>query len=383
MSQRRLPMLMEGASPKTRKILLCIASEKPQIVARTVYGLATMRSRWVPSEVVIIAGSGPLDCPSSGAESKKHFDCVYRALAKSGRPQADVNVELLTSARQRPSTLYSPEIVRQRRDIGNFILKTVQRITDEDDTELWISLGPGRHLVACFFAGHALSLLGRPQDRLVQVLDGDTAECLSESNHEPAQICDVPFARIESLASVRELTRQVDYSTLCHGLDGNAHLQVSSAFGGLQFRFSNAFDIHCDSSHRPVGPRFEPRAAALYAYYAQCAQHASPYVRDEEILDNPDGFLAMYEACLVGGQRKSDPQVRRALTQEALRSARSRIGRTLKALVKGGARFADYRIYGRRSEASYGLSLHPEQIDFVDWAGLDAWRTSPLDEARC
>ncbi|MFK8014907.1 MAG: CRISPR-associated ring nuclease Csm6 [Gammaproteobacteria bacterium] len=397
MEHQRLQSGDRTSSTPKKNVLLCVASECPQVVTQTIYGLAHMPRPWVPDEVVVITGQRGARRIEASLVGDGHFQGVFGELArrltlKVPVATARLCLEVMTRSCKPNAPLYSLETVRHRRDIGNSILKTVQRITDDDDTQLWISLGPDQNVVASFLAGHALSLLGRPQDRLVQAVGTDSDPGMAASYYpsaahgegdQPARICDVPFARIEGLASVRNLARQVDYSTLCHGLDGNAHLQISSVFSGLQFRFSNAFDVLCDSSHRRTEPRFEPRAAALYAYYAERARRGAPFVTDDQTLDEPDEFLALYEACLVGGGRKSESDGSRGLTREALRSARSRIGRTLQALVKNGASFAAYRIYSRRSERSYGLGLQPEQIAFIDWAGADAWQTSPYATVRC
>ncbi len=382
MNRLQMHRLNASSSETKKKILICFVRERPQIVTQAVYGLGCMTPAWRPDEVIAITDQ--FGAHSIDARLIRHPRFKQLCCALGGADAGDVklNVQTMPQLCQPHAVAGGLSQSDSRRDIGNFILRTIQRITDDPQTELWVCLGADYDVVPYFFAGHALSLLGRPQDRLVQVVaDRDTQldenfYC-SSMNTDPRRpkigIADVPFARIESIASVRNLARQVDYSTLCHGLESHAHLQVSASFHGLQFRFSNAFDICCNSSHHMRHPRFEPRAAALYAYYARRAFAGTPFVSDEQLVDESDDYLELYDACLLGGHIKSElGNSARAPSREALRSARSRIARTLKSLIKGGASYADYRIYTRRADASYGLDLAPDQI-VLD----DAWSSAP------
>lgn len=383
MNRLQMHRLTANASETKKKILLCFARERPQVVTQAVYGLGCMTPAWLPDEVIVITDQFGAHDIEAQLVCEPRLKALCDSFGHKDAGKVKLDIQVMPQLCQPHMVGGSLVLSDSRRDIGNFILRTIARITDDPQTELWVSLGADYDVVPYFFAGHALSLLGRPQDRLVQVVkhrdtQSDDDFCCprpeTELRRPEIGISDVPFARIECIASVRDLARQVDYSTLCQGLENNAHLQVTTSFRGLQFRFSNAFEICCDSSHHLPSPRFEPRAAALYAFYARRALVGQPFVRDEQIIDEPVDYLELYDACLLGGRVKSEPRnAARALSREALRSARSRIARTLKSLVKGGASYADYRIYARRADASYGLDLSPDQIVFSDtWSAGSA-----------
>ncbi|MEO1574653.1 MAG: hypothetical protein AAFU65_06790 [Pseudomonadota bacterium] len=365
---------METQPNRRRRVLLCIADERPHIVTQAMYGLAVRPDRWLPDEVIAVTSErGALEVQSRLIRHPR-FDSLCQQLMPSDDHKPRLNVEVVRSAASDATAVASIAMARHRRDLSNCILRAVQKITDDSSTELCVMLGAEGPALNSFVAGHTLSLLGRPQDWLAQiVVDDDDARGdfffprgTDSAGEARVGILEIPFARVESVASVRQLVAQTDYGALCHGLDGHAHLQVSHDFQGLSFRFSNAFDIRCDSSHRVTGPRIEPRAAALYAYYADRASRNAPFVSDDQLLDEPDTYLEMYDACLLGGDSKTVHADRpRSLTRAALSAARSRIGSALAGLIRQGSSYADYRIYRRKDRCAYGLNLRPEQVVIV------------------
>ena len=357
-----------------RRVLLCIVDERPHLVTQAMYGLATQPQPWLPDAVIAVTSERGAHEVNSRLLRHPRFDELCTQLLPRHEPRPDLSIEVVRSGESQSVPVSSIALARHRRDVSNCILRTVQHVTEEPDTELCVMLGGDGPALNTFVAGHTLSLLGRPQDWLAQVVlsdddaNGDfffpNASDMADSPR--VGILEIPYARIESVASVRQLVRQSDYGTLCHGLDGHTHLQVSHDFQGLSFRFSNAFDIRCDSSHGVQGPRMEPRAAALYGYYAERASRNAPFVGDDQLLDEPDQYLEMYDACLVGGQIKSsEPDRPRSLTRAALSAARSRIGNALVSLMRSGASYGDYRIYRRKDRCAYGLNLQPEQVVIV------------------
>lgn len=368
------PAEVTPISLKRRRVLLCITDERPHLVTQAMYGLAMRPDRWLPDEVIAVTSERGAHEVHARLVRHPRFDSLCHELMPPEQARPTLRVEVVRSGPHSESPVASLALARHRRDLSNCILRAVQGITNDPDTELCVMLGAEGPALNSFVAGHSLSLLGRPQDWLAQIVvsDDDARGDFFFPHREDRAadtrvgILEIPFARVESVASVRQLVAQTDYGALCHGLDGHAHLQISHDFQGLNFRFSNAFDIRCDSSHRVDGPRIEPRAAALYAYYAERASRNAAFVTDDQLLDEPDAFLEMYDACLLGGDVKAAQAERpRSLTRAALSAARSRIGSALTALIRQGSSYADYRIYRRKDRCAYGLSLRPEQVVIV------------------
>lgn len=351
-----------------RRVLLCLPGERPHLVTQALYGLAENERSWVPDEIVVITTTRGAHEFHARLVRQPRFVELCRRLGVTSPDGIDLTIDAIDMGAASSSLVPRGTRSTRRQETSSLILSRVQAITDEPNTELYVCVGEDSSAVSGFVVGQVMLMLGRPQDKLIEVrLNGaprhtDLFYPLSPSEPQ-IEITDLSYMRMERLASVRPLVRQSDYPTLCRGLDGQTHLRVSSEFRGLNFRFSNAFDIRCDSSHRVAEPRFEPRAAALYALYAQRARQNQPYVADEQILDDPAEYLALYEACLLGGEVKSQCSVNATrLTRAALRSARSRISSTLSGFLRSGSSYSDYRIYRRPKRSGYGLRLSPDQI---------------------
>ena len=374
MSKRTTRQGGRRISRRRKKVLLCVTGGRPQGVTRAIWGLARSDVPWLPDEVVVVTTRKGERRIIEHLFEGSQFARLCRALGVAGIDLRPENVRVITGAAGQP--LEDIASADDERAAGDFIIDQVARLTDVGGSELRVALTGERHLIG-FFAGHALSLLGRRQDRLVHVrvpapAHRDPGFFFPRSGGEgPVSVTDVPFVRVDRLVSMRLLARHVDYATMCTAFEDRAHLEVRNAFRGIVFRFSRAFDIPCDSSHNVRPPRFEPRAAALYAYYALRARQRLPYISDAELLADPTYLLELYDACLLGGSSKSlDPKWRAQLTRDALISARSRIGRTLKTLIKDGSKYQSYRVHTCRQKRSYGLDLARDQIRFRDWSPL-------------
>ncbi|MFK7888031.1 MAG: CRISPR-associated ring nuclease [Gammaproteobacteria bacterium] len=366
--QRRAPTHGAADSLCPRRVLICLPGERPHLVTQAIYGLATAPNSWLPDEVIVITNQRGAHELQARLIRQPRFRELCRRVGVHGADNLALNVEVVGAHDTADPRLQHVSKSQRRQQTSSFFLARVQAITDQTDTELCVCLAQDSSVFSGFVVGQVMSMLGRPQDRLIEVsvngaqLQPDFFFPVDTSSPQ-IEVTDLSYMRIERVTSMRALTRNADYATLCRGLSGPAHLRVRNEFRGLSFRFSDAFDIRCDSSHRVSEPRFEPRAAALYAYYAQSAYLKQPFVSDEKILDDPDDYLELYEACLLGGEIKSERTLNASgLTRAGLRSARSRIGRTLAGLLRSGSSYSDYRIYRRPQRKHYGLRLSPDQI---------------------
>jgi CRISPR-associated protein (TIGR02584 family) len=352
----------------SHRVLICLPGERPHLITQAIYGLANAEVPWIPDEVVVITSQRGAHEIQARLINQPRFAQLCQRIGVHAPKELKLNIEVVGASPLNQARMQPLSQSQRQQEVSSFVLSKVQAITDQSDSELYVCFAKDSTAFSGFVLGQVMSMLGRAQDRLIEVrVDGANREgdffYPIGASAPKIDICEWSYMRIERLASMRPLIRQADFPTLCRGLNGQAHLRVSSEFRGLNFRFSNAFEIRCDSSHRVSDPRFEPRAAALYAYYARCARRGQPYVCDEQILDDPDDYLSLYEECLVGGQVKCDRNLNAArLTRAALRSARSRIGRTLAGFLRSGSSYADYRVYRRPHRKHYGLRLSPDQI---------------------
>lgn len=153
-----------------RRILLAVTGLSPQVVTETLYALAVSgRPAFVPTEIHLI----------TTAQGREHARLnllshdpgwFHRLRADYGLPaiafDAD-HIHVLTDVTGAPLTdIRTPE---ENELAADFICSVVSGLTREDNAALHVSLAGGRKTMG-YYLGYALSLFGRPQDRLSHVL---------------------------------------------------------------------------------------------------------------------------------------------------------------------------------------------------------------------
>ncbi|MGC8791848.1 MAG: CRISPR-associated ring nuclease Csm6 [Bryobacteraceae bacterium] len=154
-----------------RRILLTACGLTPQIVTETLYALAVVRRpAFVPTEVHVLTtaeGAQRLRlqllseepgwfwrfCRDYGLEGKIRLEesTIHVLVGPSGEPLSDIRT------------------VEENELSANQITELVRELTSEEDASLHVSIAGGRKTMG-FYLGYALSLFGRPQDRMSHVL---------------------------------------------------------------------------------------------------------------------------------------------------------------------------------------------------------------------
>lgn len=162
----------DPARPETyrRRILVAVSGKSPAIITETLYALAVAREpAWVPTEVHVVTTRTGRDLvqrrlldPATGA---------FRALCREHR-LADVafdagNVHVVNDAHG--DELDDIVTSADNEAMADTITRLLRGFAVADDTALHVSLAGGRKTMS-YYAGYALSLFGRAQDRLSHVL---------------------------------------------------------------------------------------------------------------------------------------------------------------------------------------------------------------------
>ena len=158
-----------------RRILLAVTGLTPQIVTETLYALACRpEAPWIPHEVHLIT-------TATGANNARlnlltGAGWFHRLRQDYGLPPITFGVEqihVLQDAEGQPL-----DDIRTQNDntlAADCITDTLRQLTQDPNTELHVSIAGGRKTMG-YYLGYALSLYGRPQDRLSHVLVSDPYE---------------------------------------------------------------------------------------------------------------------------------------------------------------------------------------------------------------
>ena len=160
----------------TRRILLCVSGLSPQIVTETLYALTvTAEPRFVPTEIHLLT-------TAEGAERARltllsdEPGWFHRLRQDYGLPDIHFTLDSLHLLRGADGRLLNDiRGVADNEAIADAITNKVRELTADPDSAVHASIAGGRKTMG-FYLGYALSLFGRPQDRLSHVLVSSSFE---------------------------------------------------------------------------------------------------------------------------------------------------------------------------------------------------------------
>jgi CRISPR-associated protein (TIGR02584 family) len=153
-----------------RRILLMVTGRTPQVVTETLYALSVKRDPpFIPTEVhLVTTAEGAQDArlallaPEAG-----RFHGLCNDYSLSGIGFTPEQIHLIRDTDGRPV-----EDIRSKAEheaCADLITEQVRAFTADDNAALHVSLAGGRKTMT-YYLGNALTLFGRPQDRLSHVL---------------------------------------------------------------------------------------------------------------------------------------------------------------------------------------------------------------------
>lgn len=158
------------APQSKRRILICVTGLSPQIVTETLYALSvSQQPPWVPDEIRLITTQRGAENArlSLLSDSPGWFHSLCRDWQLPPIAFDASHIEVLKDADGNPLDDIRDDQDNQRAADG--IADLVRRLTEGDHTEIHASIAGGRKTMG-FFMGYAMSLWGRPQDKLSHVL---------------------------------------------------------------------------------------------------------------------------------------------------------------------------------------------------------------------
>jgi CRISPR-associated protein (TIGR02584 family) len=165
---------MRAESP--RKVLVLVSGMSPQIITETLYALTVRQdASWCPNEIHLITTTqGRDNALLQLLAGKKHFHQFLADYQISSAIRFDEDcIHLIKDTQGKAiSDLRTPE---DNEAAADTITGIIRLFTQDKTTELHVSLAGGRKTMG-FYAGYALSLFGRPQDKLSHVLVNEEFE---------------------------------------------------------------------------------------------------------------------------------------------------------------------------------------------------------------
>ena len=351
------------------------------MVTETLYALAVRRTPpWVPTEVILLT-------TAEGAERARLSllsddpGWFHRLLQDYQLPAIAFDpsrIEILADAGAAPlPDIRGPE---DNEIAADAITERVRLLTADPDTALHVSIAGGRKTMG-YYAGYALSLFGRPQDRLSHVLVSEPFES-SWAFFYPTPRSRVITTRDNTLADsaeARVTLAEIPFVSLRDGLPERL-LRGQARFGDTVAAARRALappSLVLDLAAGRIqaggeGIVLPPASLAFYALMARrrlAGRHAVRWDAAGLAADLLDEYQRIAGE-LAGDLERARAALAGGMSEEYFESRKSRTNTALQRAL-GPKAAQDYLIhpFGSRPRTRYGLRLDPAAIRFAPLPG--------------
>lgn len=366
-----------------RRILLCVAGLSPQVVTETVFALAvTGEPRFVPTDIHLLT-------TAEGAQRARltllgdEPGWFHRLRRDYGLP--DIRFDLDTIHVLRGPDGRPLDDIRSQADneaLADAITARVRELTADPEGAVHASIAGGRKTMG-FYLGYALTLFGRPQDRLSHVLVSGPFES-NPNFFYPAPVSRVIFATgpdqrpLDASAAVVTLA-DIPFVRLRDGLQ-EALLRGGASFGDTVRQAQRnlaapSLTLDAATCRARCGDtilRLTPISFAWLAWFARRALAGLPPLHWKRIGPaEVEAFLAEHQAALNdpladGAHPPLAARREEGITKEFFEGRTSKLKRELSRVLGGpaAARYTPQR-QGTQRLAGHALALEPRQIRFA------------------
>lgn len=211
---------MSDPSTFRRRILVAVTGLSPQIVTETLFALAVQQKpAFLPTEVHLITTKEGAqrarlsllsDSPGGFHSLRKDYD-----LPEIDFPEDNIHV-LIDAAGKPLDDIRTPE---DNRIAADLITSLLRQLTADPDSALHVSIAGGRKTMG-FFIGYALTLFGRPQDRLSHVLVSAPFESSYQFFYPTPypKVIEIGDKQLADTATAQVTLAEIPYVSLRHGL---------------------------------------------------------------------------------------------------------------------------------------------------------------------
>jgi CRISPR-associated protein (TIGR02584 family) len=361
-----------------RRILLSVTGLSPQVVTETLYALYKQQAP-LPTEVHILTTSEGAERARLTLLKDRWFARFCQDYGLSGIEFDANHIHILQSANG--ETLADIRSEQDNQAMGDAITEWVRQFTADSHDSLHVSIAGGRKTMG-FYAGYALSLFGRPQDRLSHVLV--SADYESHPNfYYPTPYSHVIYTNDKTqkpldTAQAEVTLAELPFVRLRHGLD-SALLEGRASFSEAVAKAQQALgpaSLQIDLNARRIiaqgtGVKLSPVDLAFYSWLARrqlqgieapkCPcdgapelEYAEEYLREYRQISGELGMAQRTLDVLQDGMSKAFFEQRKARVNAAIKQA---LGLFAEAY--------SIQTIGRRTKTRHCIELSAEQISYL------------------
>ena len=398
-SQTQTPSPAPGAkSPQQpsaypRRVLLAVSGLAPQIVTETIYALASnAEAAFVPTEVHLITtreGAQRAEL-SLLSDDLGWFHKLCADYHLPGITFNRKNIHIMRDANERG--MDDIRSIEDNRAAADFITARVREFSADPTCALHVSIAGGRKTMG-FYLGYALSLYGRPQDRLSHVLVSEPFENSIEFFYPTpySRVLQTRDGKLADTAMAQVTLAEIPFVSLRHGLPQkllSGHASFGETVAAAQAALAPP-ELVIDLGRRCVragGQEIElpPAELALLAVFARQTLGGGAALSAPS-KGAPDTawarrFLTEYRAITgtLADIESTERALKNGMDGEYFSQRKSKLERRLKSAL--GPAASHYRIDdGGTRPRKYRLALPPESVRFV---GDATQNVSPREETK-
>ncbi len=374
--------IQDPGKPQTysRRILLAVSGLSPQIVTETLYALiSNSNSPFIPGEIhLITTAEGAERARLSLLHNKSGwYYQLCNDYALNGIRFDTDHFHILENSNGDPLTdIRSPGDNEQAADM---IIDIVRGLTDDPQSALHVSIAGGRKTMG-FYLGYALSLYGRPQDRLSHVLVNAPYESHPDFYY-PTPASHViytpgPDSKPLDTKDAQVTLAEIPFVRLRHGLPEDLLTgkgRFSETVAAVQRNVGPPELVidptHCvlECGHQRV--ELKPADHAFLTWFAHRAKDGKPGIcRSAITRAEKEEYLSEYRKLrgdFSGSVESLENALANGMDEDYFDQRRSRLHKALNRAL-GKAVAGEYYVYSdrKRPKSRYSLRLIPEQIQF-------------------
>jgi len=361
-----------------RRVLLAVSGLSPQIVTETIYALAANPTEpFVPTEVHLITTREGAQRAELSLLSED-LGWFHKLCADYHLPGITFNrkhIHIMRDANERG--MDDIRSIADNRAAADFITQKVREFSADPDCALHVSIAGGRKTMG-FYLGYALSLYGRPQDRLSHVLVSEPFENSIDFFY-PTPYSRVLQTRDGKLAdtAMAEITlAEIPFVSLRHGLPVkllSGHASFGETVAAAQAALA-APELILNLARRSIragGPSIDlpPAELALLSVFARRAKEGLPALpappKEASDLNWARRYLQEYRAChhALADMDATERALKNGMDGDYFSQRKTKLEKRLKAALGPAARHYCIDDGGTRPR-NYRLTLPAESVKF-------------------
>lgn len=358
-------------------ILLAVTGLTPQVVTETLYALH-QQGQALPGRIHILTTAEGYQRARLTLINDGWLARFYQDYQLAMPDFSEHYIHILQQANGKPLTDIRTQADNQA--MADSITEWIRALTAEPDASLHVSIAGGRKTMG-FYAGYALSLYARPQDRLSHVLVSADYESHPQFYY-PTPYSQViygndPTRKPLDTQNAEVMLADIAFVRLRHGLD-DALLQGKSSFSQSVAKAQQALgpahlSINLEQRYiqaQDTVIKLIPSDLAFYSWLLkrQLAEQTLPNCPNDGAPEHSYAEEYLQEYRLISGELGGADRTLQALQQGMSKpffeQRKSRINKTLTETLQHAAVAYLISPVGKRPRTRYQILLTPEQIHY-------------------